>query len=68
MNKLNWQFFIISFVAAFVVLYFIMIRQEGSTQEQALLNAFGGGVGMVCGLFIYNRFIKKDEEPKDLDD
>lgn len=68
MNKLNWQFFVFSFVAAVIVLYFIMIRQEGSTQEQAIMNALGGGIGMVCGLFIYNKFIKKDDEPKNLDD
>lgn len=45
-----------------------MIRQDGATQEQALLNAFGGGVGMVVGLFIYYKYIKKDDDHYNLDD
>jgi len=68
MKKLNWQFFVFSFVVTAIVMYIVMINQEGATQEQAMLNAFGGSVGMVLGLFIYNKFIKKDDDSVNLDD
>ena len=68
MKKLNWQFFVFSFVVTAIVMYIVMINQEGATQEQAMLNSFGGAVGMVLGLFIYNKFIKKDDDSVNLDD
>lgn len=68
MKKLNWPFFAFSFVVAVVVMYIVMIRQDGATQEQAWMNAFGGGVGMVIGLFIYYKYIKKDDDNYDLND
>ena len=61
MNQTNWKFLLFSFVAAVVVLYFVFSSQEGATTEQIWTNALAGGVGMVAGLFVYNRFIKKDD-------
>lgn len=61
MNQLNWKFLLFSFVAAVVVLYIVFSNQEGATQEEIRMNALGGGIGMVVGLYIYNRFIKKDD-------
>lgn len=68
MKKLSVSFFVISFIIAVVVMYIVMINQEGATQKQALMNALGGGVGMVLGLFIYNKYIKKDDETDRLGD
>lgn len=61
MNPLNWKFLLFSFVAAVVVLYFVFSNQEGATQEQIIINSLAGGAGMVIGLVVYNRFIKKDD-------
>ena len=61
MNPLNWKFLLFSFVAAVVVMYFVLSNQEGATQEQVIINSLTGGIGMVVGLYIYNRFIKKDD-------
>lgn len=41
-------------------MYWVMIKQEAATHQQALINALAGGIGMVLGLFLYSKFIKKD--------
>ncbi|MDO5656277.1 MAG: hypothetical protein Q4G27_09075 [Flavobacteriaceae bacterium] len=61
MNFTNWKFLLFSFIAAVVVMYFVLSNQEGATQKQIIINALAGGVGMVVGLIVYNRFVKKDD-------
>lgn len=61
MNQMNWKFLLFSFAAAVVVLYFVFSNQEGATHEQIWINSIAGGIGMVVGLILYNRFIKNDD-------
>lgn len=69
MKKFSWQFILFSFVAAVVILYIVFSNQEGATQEQIITNSLAGGVGMVLGLIIYNKFFNKGDDDKfDLDD
>ena len=68
MNQLNWKFLLFSFVATIVVLYFIFSNQEGANQQQVITNTLAGGIGLVVGLVVYNKFIKKDDNHPDLGD
>lgn len=65
MKKITPAIYIFSFFIAVVVMYWVMIKQDGATHQQALTNALGGGVGMVVGLFIYNRFLNKEGDDND---
>ena len=66
MNKFSPGVIVISFVVAVVVMYFIVMRQEGMTQQQGIINALAGGVGMLVGLLLYNRFLGKDDNNDEL--
>ncbi|MGI9526309.1 MAG: hypothetical protein ACR2MS_04265 [Weeksellaceae bacterium] len=60
MKKITPAIYIFSFFIAVVIMYWVMIKQDAATHEQALINALAGGIGMLIGLFIYSKFIKKD--------
>ncbi|MXV37549.1 hypothetical protein GO491_02480 [Flavobacteriaceae bacterium Ap0902] len=59
MKKITPAIYIFSFFIAVVVMYWVMIKQDGATHEQALINALAGGIGMLIGLFLYGKFLKK---------
>ena len=65
MKEMNNKFIIISTIIAFVALYLFFINKEAVTQELALMNAFGGAVGMCVGLIIYRRILKNNSSEQD---
>lgn len=58
MKDYSNRFIIISALIAMVVLYFFFINKEQVTQELAIMNAAGGGMGMAIGLIIYRKILR----------
>ncbi|MCT7904201.1 Uncharacterised protein [Candidatus Ornithobacterium hominis] len=51
---------ILSFIAGFIITYLLFIFRAEATQELALTNALGGGIGLAVGYFLYEKYMKED--------
>lgn len=61
-NKMNLTKIVITFIAGFILTYLLFIFREKATQELALINALGGGVGLAVGYFIYEKYLNKGND------
>lgn len=59
MKEITSKFIIISTIVAFVGMYLFFISKQGVTQQLALINAAGGGVGWAIGLWLLRKDFKK---------